>query len=577
MQTENRTFTVDPNIIQHLIRSQAGTLGKAFVECVMNAMDAGATRVDIEVNSDGYVIADDGHGFRTREEVLGCFEVFGFTHDDRHRDFGRFGLGRAQSWNWAATTWRTRGFQLVVDIRAKGLDYTLAEGLEDVPGLRIEGTFYTPLKEVEKHDLMCEMETLCRFAVIPVTLNGRSLRRDPDAAKWTHVSDDAYIKVSDSATLSVYNQGVFVRDYPAQFCGIGGTLVTKLGKVLELNMSRSDVLTHQCRLWESLRKEMKALGNAAAATSSKKARLTESQRDFLAAESADPANLGNLLEKLFEFTNGRFGSLANITSCLTRRDSILTVAERGNQLADVALQEHSAVVLTERTLTRFGVETATQLVKLLADRLTADGPRSGELVTHGYILRGALRDGRVHDSFESSPVHRRLNASTVPVAQWTAAEGHVLAAASEVAGNIGYRVRKAMIENDLLPEDALFSARRRTLSVGISETAEAFTDGSTYIAISRETLAKVYAGDLHEMQRLIAILVHEFIHDSSSVETHQHDHQFFQTYHDVMLSDGGAMFALGAQAFRLLCTRKARLTRKQAKALDVAKIGVRAG
>jgi len=42
-----RSFNVAPTFVMHLIKSQAGTLGKAVQEAVQNSVDAGATKVDI--------------------------------------------------------------------------------------------------------------------------------------------------------------------------------------------------------------------------------------------------------------------------------------------------------------------------------------------------------------------------------------------------------------------------------------------------------------------------------------------------------------------------------------------------
>lgn len=73
---ETRKFSVHPQIIFSLITAQAGTLGKAVLECIMNSVDAGATKVDITVNANTIKIVDDGQGFRTKAEISEWFEVF---------------------------------------------------------------------------------------------------------------------------------------------------------------------------------------------------------------------------------------------------------------------------------------------------------------------------------------------------------------------------------------------------------------------------------------------------------------------------------------------------------------------
>ena len=51
------------NLINHLVDRQAATPEKALLELVMDAADAGATRVDIMISAGGFTIVDDGKGY----------------------------------------------------------------------------------------------------------------------------------------------------------------------------------------------------------------------------------------------------------------------------------------------------------------------------------------------------------------------------------------------------------------------------------------------------------------------------------------------------------------------------------
>jgi hypothetical protein len=66
-------FELDPQIIHHIIYSQAGSIGKAIIEVVINSVDAGATSVALEINSEGFSCKDDGQGFASRDDVLRYF------------------------------------------------------------------------------------------------------------------------------------------------------------------------------------------------------------------------------------------------------------------------------------------------------------------------------------------------------------------------------------------------------------------------------------------------------------------------------------------------------------------------
>ena len=85
MNDETRRFSVHPEIIYSLIKAQAGSLGKAVLECCMNSIDAQATRLDVAIDANTITIKDDGQGFRTREEIEQWFEVFGFPHAEGDR------------------------------------------------------------------------------------------------------------------------------------------------------------------------------------------------------------------------------------------------------------------------------------------------------------------------------------------------------------------------------------------------------------------------------------------------------------------------------------------------------------
>ena len=85
VESEIRRFKIDPHAIMSLIKAQAGSIHKAMLEAVANSMDAGATRIDIEVSKDRIVIKDDGHGLAEKEDIYKFFEVFGFDHSQLGR------------------------------------------------------------------------------------------------------------------------------------------------------------------------------------------------------------------------------------------------------------------------------------------------------------------------------------------------------------------------------------------------------------------------------------------------------------------------------------------------------------
>lgn len=556
---ETRTFTVNPAIIRHLISSQAGTLGKAFGECVMNSIDAGASKVEINLTNAGFSVVDDGCGFKTREEVLACFEVFGFEHTDKDRVFGQFGLGRAQLWNWSSTVWRTHQFRLDVDIRARGLDYELADNQDDLAGMTIDGAFYERLPESERQSCVRDLERLCKYSVIPVFINGRNIQQDPEKAKWQYEDENCWIKKSDTWGVDVYNQGILVRSYSSSEVGIGGAIVTKRGKVLAVSMSRTDVLTQTCKLWPKIKAAAAKLVDVE--VRSGKTRLTDEKRDFLAQKTINPDGCDGFMDlKVFTLSNGRHESLSALLYKLIRTDDmILTTAPHGDKVAERAMRDGLAVVLAPRTLSRFDVESVSGLVDCLTERLGASPLRENWQFQRLKEIRE-----RVYESLDDSPIKSVLRAEVVPTNEWKPMHRAMISALNLVNGPAAYAVASQTgTENP-----------PRALVVGESNAAEAFTDGSTFIAIETEALDKAIHAGLPGMLRLVGVIVHEYLHNDDDSGSHIHDQEFYESFHEVMLDSADSLYARCLEAFRFYCKRVEKINARLAKQADVVAMSV---
>lgn len=247
--------------IHTFIKAQAGSLGKALSESVMNSFDAFATSVEITLDRRGFVVSDDGQGFRDKNEIASWFETLGFPHDDgNHRQWGKFGMGRAQAWAYASTVWESNTFRMSVDVQRKGLDYELDIGTP-YKGTRITGTFYTPLDTAEVISVERELSELIKYVTGPVYLNGKLVTQDPSLKEWAQETDDAWmdIKAARSGSLAVYNAGVLVRSFSAYQFNVEGVIVTKPDRTLELNLARNEILVSSCSVWARIRKSFPKL------------------------------------------------------------------------------------------------------------------------------------------------------------------------------------------------------------------------------------------------------------------------------------------------------------------------------
>ena len=562
--SEQRQFTVAPSIIQHLIHSQAGSLAKAIVECVQNSIDAGASRVDITLDISSVRVSDDGHGLRSRDEVLACFEVFGFDHATHAREFGPFGLGRGQLWAWASTIWRTHGFELDVDVRVRGLNWNLRQDLPEQPGLVIDGRLYKALTNVEVVQTSNELERICRYSQVPVMLNGRCISRDPAREKWTEVTDDAWFRAGEGSYLEVYNQGIYVAGVYTGQVGVAGTLVTKRGRALALNMARNDILRAECPIWQALEPLLKR-HSAKRRERSGGTRMTASDRDYLAAQSIDPANAELLERPVFTLVNGRSVGLENLMR-LYAGTQALCAAQSGDRLGEQLHRDHAACVVSEVTLTRFGVTTPTELAAALLERVEAakaiEPPRQRwERSSWGHYA-DILRDPtyQAYDELAQCPGARQLEAKKIPDADLTAEQRAFLIA---FAGGC------AVVSDVVCAYEQAPGREPRKLILAECATADAYTDGDTYVALAADTVKAAIGQGLPGFLRIAHLLLHEQLHDVDSSGSHAHDQEFCEHFHNIAIDHGARLFDLAATAFQTFATHRARMSAKTARSLDL--------
>ena len=522
MNDETRRFSVHPEIIYSLIKAQAGSLGKAVLECCMNSIDAQATRLDVTIDANTITIKDDGQGFRTREEIEQWFEVFGFPHAEGDRVYGKFGIGRGQLWSFASTVWRTETFSMDVDIKQRGIDYRLTEGLPRVKGVEIVGKFYTKLLTSERTAFERELADLALYAQIPLTLNGKRINKDPSKEKWDHDSADAWVKTTDGGQLAVYNLGVLVRRYPGHYFGCGGTVVTKPGVRLAVNMARNDVLVAECAVWKRIRKMLQSKSDERIRT--KRARMTEVELQNIARRFVE-GEIGYCdVEdaKLITDIVGRGHSVATLLGANGRLP--LTTAELGSRMGEHAHCRKLAFVVSPQTLERFGVESVGGLRRVLSAAL-------GQSKSTAWLKECVDRLRVVEDVQKAVPTLREGH-DVLKATELDKAEKAALRALQHMAYDICSSMRNGGIIGS--------QARDRELWLGVSEVSEAWTDGETKIMVERGQLALMHEG-IGGFAGLANLLVHEYLHDTADVGSHTHDQEFYARYHEATCGSAGVL------------------------------------
>lgn len=520
---ENRQFTVDPSILFSIINAQAGTLPKALLEAVMNAIDAGATKCVITLDTDKFTVKDDGRGFQSRTEIEDWFERFGTPHKEGDAVYGRFRMGRGQMMAFAKTQWRTGEFAMDVDIKANGLAYGLKQGLKSAKGCAIEGSLYKPLQVWELQTALKEVADLVRFAQVPVHLNSKVVSRVPGDLKWDLDTAEAWVKVDSSSDLKVYNLGVLVRSYPAYQFGTGGVVVTKIP--VQVNFARNDILTSQCQVWPRIVKSVKAMTGEKAA---RKTSLTDSEREFL-AQRIRSGELDLYAAPKARVVTTAVGSQVALETLAGA--TLLTLSPgRGDRLAERLHRSRVAFVLSQDTLDRFRVETVEEFLDVVRQALPSYySAKLPAAVSFSEVAQGYSKLYELVDPMEFKPEERLalqlLSRQNLRLGEW---------------------LSRAMAELD---ESRHQLAQPRKLLIGSSDAALAWTDGKSTITLDRRFLRKEARSGLNGWFRILSVLVHEYCHlGMPDLDGHSHPQEFFELYEALMTFPGCPIAELAAAA-----------------------------
>lgn len=355
---EKRDFRMHPELLWSVIRSQAGTISKAFLELVMNSIDAGASKVTLVFDRNTFSVLDDGKGFTSRREIEDWFETFGTPHQAGDATYGKFRMGRGQIFSFAKNAWISNTFRMDVDIKARGLEYDLHENQPVSNGCSVSGVFYDEISPSESILLMQEIQRMCKYAPVPVFCNGKMISVDMTNEKWTHEDDDAWFKLSASKNfLEVYNRGVMVRSYSAGQYGCGGIIISK--KQLEVNFSRNDILISQCQVW----KRVSAVARAYATSCGKKSVVkNEAWREMMCAKlvSEDFTGEADVIEfletaQILTDISGKHYSIFGLLTFIERNACKIVMEAGGSvEAMENKLQAGKlAVVIAGKTLDRF--------------------------------------------------------------------------------------------------------------------------------------------------------------------------------------------------------------------------------
>lgn len=541
---EKREFRMHKDILWSIIKSQAGTIGKAVLELVMNSIDAGATKVKVELSATCLAVSDDGKGFQSREEVEQWFETFGTPHQKGDATYGRFRMGRGQVMAFTRNRWRSGQFAMNVDIRDLGLAYELTTEKALHKGCQIEGELYDTLQPSELIRVTDNLRDLCKYAPIPIFVNGDRVSVDLGKEKWTFEDEDAYYLLRQHARkLEVYNLGVHVRDYFSDY-GIGGIVVSK--QQLEVNFARNDILVSECQVWKRVAAKVRA---HARSMEEKKPTQNDAYRDLTMARmlSGSFDTVVELLKaideaKVFTDYGGKHHSLSSLYRTVHGFGGLISVPEEMSLKADKVHQHKLALVISPKTIERAQHMSLPAVLKRIGDNLRQFG-------------------GGGHEAQRALRTIDELGTMLVPLAQVSSMinDVHTLVEDSKLSKDerIVLRVLRDMSYKYLGIVPA--SGEIREVKVCESETVDGYTDGSTTIFVERKLL-KIGGAAGHVFKgfgKLNALMLHEYLHNESDATGHGHPQEFYQAFHDISQSDRFQSIAYDAVMRYLALRRKA--------------------
>jgi hypothetical protein len=505
-------FRVHPKFIYDAFRRQAGSLAKAVLEGVMNAIEAGSEAVHVGLDGTILTIDDTGGGIITKRDIMRYFASVGQPHTaDEHKIWAQFRIGRGQLFSFGVNTWLTGTHKLVVDIEQWNIevdeenctaDFDWIEKQSLVKGCKIAIELYrNPIGNgYSSVDALQEaIKKLVEFVAVPVYFNGTLISTDPAELDWDDEDDYAYYLWARGVNLSVYNLGAHCKDIDASTAGVTGVVVSK--RQLKVNFARNDI-QYDCPVWKCIQ----------AVIRENRVRRTRTESRGYLQPHERIATLLDLRDGVERFADWKTISLIETSSgraltldLIRKNRSPWTFAPQDDEVADKLMQLDRAICINAQILSELSY--------------SGDPADFFVWLTGGDAFKPSSKWFRPFDGYGGLSSSYTRSTYILVQDKWNEAERRIIRVLNKVGGYFNLW-------------------RGRHLTVGVSDTYAAWTDGGTYIAMSKTWLKRVATGSERGMVELFSVLTHEMAHDEDTGRTHIHTEEFYRLYHD--LSQGRA-------------------------------------
>jgi len=545
-------FNVDKSIVKHLILSQSGTLDKAIMELIMNSIDGGSKSVEVLINASMTQISviDSGIGFTSVDQIKKNFGNFGFDHETqeelaKHRRYGTFGLGRGQAMAFGRCMWTSNAFRMTVDLKSKGKEkdapYVIEE-LGDIAhkGCRVDIELYEPMRMWEYNNLQRNLKNNLKYCPCPIVINGQQVTLNIKDVKWTENTGKLAFKRASSDSMSglnVYNDGVYVCNFSHSRLGVSGD-VTSVDCTFDLNMARNDILVSQCELYPELKDICKKYSEK------KSNRMTkEDAQYFLASWFAGEIATGDISTKSV-LTNIK-GRRTRLSSLFNHAGGTITVAKENEKgVGERVHEEKLAYVIPQHVLDDLQCESLDEFCQRIKEIVKSEYNHQHDW-QYDRSVRGLLDLKAVE--FDTLGSEFQGENQLIPKDKVSKLERCRLHALASVQNQLTYHINLALGFASYGNTDRIHA---RKLTLGKSETALAWTDGNSMIAIEKKYMSECFNKGMNGILEMINTLIHEYCHNEKLDNGHSHSREFMDMYHDITGSTEIKFFNIAMNIFR---------------------------
>lgn len=363
-----KTFKSSKGLLRDVMTKQSGVIEKAWLEALMNGVDANASKVIFQIDETTTEYSDDGNSM-LQSEVEEYFETFGLKDEDiEDKEFGKFRMGRGQIFNFGVNIWRARENYMVVSINdesvtvqledctttedeaiidvdgdeytvdTSGLGYALLDAEQVDSGISIEVQHSEPIEDLD--DTVDEFKKLAKYISwlhdVEVVVNGENLDDEPEVYNETKLAYFCEGYTNFKTDSQVYNKGAYINDFD-----LGPKSLTIISKHdLDVTLDRTSILEHDEK-WEQIKNQY---NEVVISELEENPDMTTNQRNWMLERATDSKDmLARLVDvPLIEDINGDIHSLNELSG------NKFSFAEKDDELAQDAMQKSSVMMLYEQ-------------------------------------------------------------------------------------------------------------------------------------------------------------------------------------------------------------------------------------